>query len=162
VEVREAIRSLRSVRQFKDDPLPDDVLATILDAGRRAQSSKNTQPWQFIVVRDRSSLEALSKSGDFAGHLAGAAAGVVIVSTVPHEYDLGQTTAFMMLSAWEQGVGSCIAAIFHPEQVRALLGIPDDLHVHWALSFGYPAEDWTPTKMGGRRSLDDVVRWERW
>lgn len=162
MDVHEAIRSLRSVREFRDEPLPDDVLESILDAGRRAQSSKNTQPWQFVVVRDRATLQALSKTGDYAGHMAGAAAGVVIVSPIPHEYDLGQATAFLMLAAWERGVGSCIAAIYHPDQVRALLGIPDEMHVHYALSFGYPASDWTPAKMGGRRSLDDVAHWERW
>jgi len=162
MDVQEAIRTLRSVREFRDESLPDDVLAGILDAGRRAQSSKNTQPVRFIVVRERATLQALSTTGDYAGHLAGAAAGVVLVSTVPHEYDLGQITAFLMLAAWEQGVGSCIAAIYRAEQVREMLGIPEEMHVHWALSFGYPAEGWTPAKMGGRRSLDDVAHWNRW
>jgi nitroreductase len=162
LEIHEGIRTLRSVRQFRDEPLPDDVLETILDAGRRAQSSKNTQPWQFVVVRDRETLIALSKTGDYAGHLAGAAAGIVIVSPIPHEYDLGQATAFLMLSAWELGVGSCIAAIYHPDQVKRHLGIPDEMHVHYALSFGYPADDWQPAKMGGRRTASEIVHWDRW
>jgi nitroreductase len=162
MDVRDAIRGLRSVRQFADRPLEEATLRAILDAGRRAQSSKNTQPWQFVVVRERETLLALSKCGDYAGHLAGAAAGVALIATVNDGYDLGQATACMMLAAWELGVGSCIASIYDADKARALLDVPADRHFDVALSFGYPAADWQPTKMGGRRPLEDVVRWERW
>jgi nitroreductase len=162
MDVRDAIQGLRSVRQFADRPLEEATLRAILDAGRRAQSSKNTQPWQFVVVRERATLVALSQCGDYAGHLAGAAAGVALIATVKDGYDLGQATACMMLAAWELGVGSCIASIYDADKARALLGVPADRHFEVALSFGYPAADWQPTKMGGRRPLEDVVRWERW
>jgi nitroreductase len=163
--VRDAIRTLRSVRQFKPDPLPDDVLRAILNAGKQAQSSKNSQPWQFVVVRERETLQALSECGQFAGHLAGAAAGVALIA--PRDgfwdtFDLGQAAAYMALAAWELGVGCCIAAMWEPDKAGAILGIPDDRQLRVALSFGYPAEDWQPAKMGGRKPLDDVVRWERW
>jgi nitroreductase len=162
MNVRDAIRGLRSVRQFADQPIDEATLGAILDAGRRAQSSKNTQPWQFVVVRERETLVALSRCGDYAGHLAGAAAGVALISTVRDGYDLGQATACLMLAAWELGVGSCIASIYDADKARALLGVPADRYFDVALSFGYPAADWQPTKMGGRRPLEDVVRWERW
>jgi nitroreductase len=162
MDVRDALRGLRSVRQFAERPLEEATLRAILDAGRRAQSSKNTQPWQFVVVRERETLVALSKCGDYAGHLAGAAAGVALIATAKDGYDLGQATACMMLAAWELGVGSCIASIYDADKARALLGVPADRHFDVALSFGYPAADWQPTKMGGRRPLEDVVRWERW
>ena len=163
--VRDAIRTLRSVRQFKPDPLPDDVLRAILDAGKQAQSSKNSQPWQFVVVRERATLRALSECGQFAGHLAGAAAGVALVA--PREdfwdtFDLGQAATSMALAAWDLGVGCFIAAMWDPDKARDVLGIPDDQHFRVALSFGYPADDWQPAKMGGRKPLDDIVRWERW
>ena len=80
MNVLDAIRLKRSVRRFAPDPLPDDAVRTILNAGRRAQSSKNTQPWQFVAVTDRDILTQLSQTGDFAGHLAGAALGVVLVA----------------------------------------------------------------------------------
>jgi len=162
VVVQQAIMKLRSVRKFDDRPLPDDVLTAILDAGRRAQSSKNTQPWEFVVLRDRDRLTAISKLGTYAGHLAGAAAGVILVSTADDSYDVGQATAFLMLAAHELGVGSCIAYFNDQEAAKALLDVPDDRHLIYGLSFGYPAADWTPAKMGGRRSLDDVVHWEQW
>lgn len=160
--VQQAIMKLRSVRKFDDRPLPEDVLTAILDAGRRAQSSKNTQPWEFVVIQDRDRLTALSKLGTYAGHLAGAAAGVVLVSTAEDAYDVGQATAFLMLAAHELGVGSCIAYIHDQEAAKALLGVPDERQLVYALSFGYPAADWTPAKMGGRRPLEDVVHWESW
>jgi nitroreductase len=160
--VTQTIQALRSVRQFKDEPLPDNVLRAILNAGRRAQSSKNSQPWQFVVVRDRETLKRLSECGQFAGHLAGAAVGVALVSATRNDFDLGQAAANMQLAAWELGVGSCIAAMWEPERAKEILGIPADHRFTMALSFGYPADDWQPARMGGRRNLDELIHWETW
>lgn len=163
--VASAIGSFRAVRQFTDQPLPDDIIHEILNAGRRAQSSKNTQPWQFVAVRDKETLRQLSTCGTYAGHLAGATLGVALTSSVEYDYDLGQATAYMQLMAWELGVGSCIATIYEPDKARTILGIPAGQHIRWALSFGYPAPtpDRPPTlKKGGRRPLEEVVHWERW
>src|SRR3954452_4611027 len=163
MNVGDAIKSFRAVRQFADRPLPEDVVEQILNAGRRSQSSKNTQPWQFVAVRDRDTLTQLSTTGAYAGHLAGAALGVVLVAEGEVAYDLGQTTAYMQLAAWELGVGSCIASIYEPEQARAILGIPAQYNVRYALSFGYPAQtDQPPLKRGGRRPLDELVHWDKW
>jgi nitroreductase len=170
MQVSEAIRMKRAVREFKDQPLSEKITNTILNAGRRAQSSKNTQPWSFIAIQERSTLKALSECGTFAGHLAGAALGVAILTPDPAErfsimFDAGQAAAYMQLAAWELGVGSCLATIYEPETARNLLGFPVDYHLHIALSFGYPvykAYLTTPPQKGGRRSLDDLVHWEKW
>ncbi|HVU14920.1 MAG TPA: nitroreductase family protein [Phototrophicaceae bacterium] len=165
MNVQEAIRSKHAVRKFSDQAVPDDVIRQILDAGRRSQSSKNTQPWQFVVIRKRETLVALSKLGTFAGHLAGANFAVVLVGAQHSDwnsFDLGQASSYLQLAAWDLGVGSVIAAIYPEDQVKALLGIPADQTVYCALSFGYPAADWVNAKMGGRKPLDEVVRWERW
>src|SRR5690349_23356788 len=111
MQVSEAIRTKRAIRKFQDKPLPEDVIHAILNAGRRSQSSKNEQAWQFIVIRDRSILEALSKLGTYAGHLAGAPVGIAILTPDPTAkfqtmFDAGQAAAFMQLAAWELGVGS--------------------------------------------------------
>jgi nitroreductase len=168
--VYDTIRAKRAVRQFRDEPLPDEIVRQILNAGRLAQSSKNTQPWQFIAIRDGATLEALGKTGTWAGHLSGAALGVAILSPDPDEkfqtlFDIGQAAANMQLAAWELGVGSCLASIYEPEQARAVLGFPAGYTLHIALSFGYPAPEAIaprPPKSGGRRSFDDVVHWEKW
>ena len=63
MNVQDAIRTKRAVRQFQDQPLPDDVIQAILNAGRRAQSSKNTQPWTFVLVTEREQLARLAAAG---------------------------------------------------------------------------------------------------
>ena len=168
MNVIEAIRTKRAVRVFQDRPLPEDVIDAILTAGRRAQSSKNTQPWHFVAVRQRATLAALSQMGTFAAHLAGAALGVVIVTPDPAQrwsimFDAGQSASYMQLAAWDLGVGSCPATIYEPEKAQALLGLPPEWHVRAALSFGYPAQPAEASaKRAGRRPLADVVHWEKW
>jgi nitroreductase len=164
MDVLKAIRSKRAMRRFSDQPVPDEVINQILDAGRRSQSSKNTQPWNFVCVRDRETLTALSKLGTYAGHLAGANFAVVLVGTEEsrwNAFDLGQASSYFQLGAWGLGVGSCIATIYPEDQVKTLLGIPQERSVYCALSFGYPASDFVPNK-GGRKPLEEVVRWEHW
>src|SRR5215467_16320439 len=99
--VSELIRTKRAVRQFTDEPLSEEAIRSILNAGRRAQSSKNSQPWHFIAIRDRATLRQLSQCGVYAGHLAGAALGVALVSSTAEGFDLGQAAAYMQLAAWE-------------------------------------------------------------
>ena len=170
MDVSEAIRMKRAVRKFQEKPLPEDVVRAILNAGRRSQSSKNDQGWQFIAIRDKDILNALSQTGTYAGHLAGAALGVAIVTPNPEGkfqdlFDAGQAAAYMQLAAWELGVGSCLASIYEPEQAREILEFPPPWELRIALSFGYPAEEEklsAAPKKGGRRPLEEVVHWDRW
>jgi len=161
------------VRRFAPRPLNRDHLTRIVDAGRHAASSKNQQRWDFIVVQDRAHLEALSRCGPFAGHVAGAAAAVALVTPDPRPegastsimWDLGLAAENMMLAAWELGVGSCPATVYEQAIARDVLGYPEDLFCGYILSFGYPAEadDLTrPPKAGGRKLLDEVVHRETW
>ncbi len=170
MDVSEAIRMKRAIRQFLPREIPENTIRTILNAGRRAQSSKNTQPWNFIAITDRSSLKSLSECGAYARHLALASFGIAIVHTDPGEkfqlmFDIGQAAANMQLAAWELGIGSCIASIYEPDKARRILGFPPDMFLHIALSFGYPQDadaiSRQPRK-GGRRPLADVVHWEKW
>ena len=170
MNVSEAIRMKRAIRKFQEKPLPEDVIDAILNAGRRSQSSKNSQPWQFIAIRNKDILKALSECGNWAGHLAGAALGVAILTPDPIEkfqtmFDAGQAAAYMQLAAWELDIGSVPASIYEPEKAREILGFPPELHLRIALSFGYPADKEaltaTPQK-GGRRELEEMVHWDRW
>ena len=170
MNISEAIRTKRAIRKFRDETLPEDVVKEILNAGRRSQSSKNEQGWQFIAVQDESILKALSECGTWAGHLAGAALGVAILTPEPTAkfqtmFDAGQVAAFMQLAAWELGVGSVPASIYEHEKARGILGFPPEWHLRIALSFGYPLDEEklsAAPKKGGRRSLEDVVHWDRW
>ena len=87
METLEAIGHQRVVRAFQQRPLPDDVVTTILDAGRRTGSSKNLQRWAFITVTDRATLERLSKVGPWCGHIAGAATAIALVTPDPRASD---------------------------------------------------------------------------
>ena len=166
--VYNAVAAKRAVRQFTDEPLPDAVVERIVNAGRLSGSAKNMQPWHFIAVQEREALEALSACGAFAGHLSGAALGIALVTADPFyrltvPFDLGRATQNMMLTAWEQGVGSVMATMYHPDRARAILDVPDDYTIPWCISFGYPAVDVDrPPRKEGRRGADDVVHWERW
>ena len=170
MNVSDAIRTKRAVRKFKDEALPEDVVKAILNAGRRSQSSKNEQGWQFIAIQDKSILKALSECGQWAGHLAGAALGVAILTPEPTAkfqtmFDAGQAAAFMQLAAWELGVGSVPASIYDAEKAREILGFPPEWHLRIALSFGYPLEEEklsAAPKKGGRREFDEVVHWDKW
>jgi nitroreductase len=173
MDVWSAIRTKRMVRRFEPRPLAPDDLSRIVDAGRHAGSSKNQQSWDFLVVEDRDRLRRLSEVGPYAGHLAGAAAAVALVTPDPRApaaslslaWDAGLAAENMMLAAWELGVGSCPATVYEEATARDALGYPQDRFCGWILSFGYPADpdDLTrPPKQGGRKPLDEVVRREQW
>ncbi len=173
MEVGEAIGGLRAVREFAPRPLPRDVLERILDAGRWAPSSKNEQRWDFVVCEERGLLEQLAGLGDYAGHLAGAAAAVALVAPAAAEgwrrvsiaFDLGQCAQNMMLAAWDLGVGSAHAAVYDQAQARRLLGYPEDHRCDYLLSLGYPAHPERlrrPRSTAARRPLAEVVHRGRW
>jgi len=171
--VWDAVRSRRVIRRFADRPLAPEHLDRILRAGRRANSSKNQQRWAFVVCQDRAHLKELSVVGPWAGHLAGAAVGIALVSPDPKiadaplsvMFDLGQAADSMTLAAWELGIGGVPATVYDHDLVKRLLGYPDGYHCEFLLSFGYPADpgDLTrPLKAGGRLPLEDIVHRERW
>ncbi len=164
---------MRAIRHFSSQPLAGDDLRSILDAGRHAGSSKNVQRWQFIVVQSRDRLVALAAVGASAGHLAGGAAAIALVTPDPRAldaplsviWDLGRAAQNMMLVAWGRGVGSVPATVYEQDACRQILGYPHEQHCEYILNFGYPPEsrliDRSP-RAGGRHDLADVVRWERW
>jgi nitroreductase len=168
----QAINTVRVVRRFTDLALTDAEVERILNAGRRAGSSKNEQRWAFIVVRDRDRLRELARVGRYAGHLAGAPVAVALVTpdaSGPRNtsvmWDLGRAAQNMVLAAWELGIGSVPATVYEHALATRILGLPSDLRCDFLLSFGHPADPAklsAPNKAGGRLSLDEVVREERW
>jgi nitroreductase len=169
MDTYQTILSLRSVRQFDlSRPIDEAALHRILQAGRMSGSSKDSQPWWFIVIQDRERLQALSKTGDYAQHLAGAAFAVAIVFDPQFyrgEFDSGRAAQNMMIAAWNEGVGSCIASIHRENDGKAVLGVPQDLRLQHIISFGYPlsVEQTIPAApKRPRKPLAEIVMQERW
>ncbi len=173
MEVREAIGRLRAVRAFDDRPLEPDSLEAIVEAGRRAPSSENDQTREFVVCADREHLIELARIGDWTAHLAGAAAGIAIVTPDAKEawereiiaFDAGQAVENMLLAAWDLGIGGAHGSVYDEAKARDLLGYPAGKRCDLILSFGYPADrsDLSrPRKSGGRLPLERLVHEERW
>jgi nitroreductase len=169
METWKAINSVRVVREFTDRPMDAEHVDRILNAGRRAGSSKNEQAWAFMVIHDREHLTQLAKVGRYAGHLAGATVAIALVTPDPANasvmWDLGRAAQNMVLAAWELGIGSVPATVYDHALAHRLLGLPPDRRCDFLLSFGYPADPsrlTAPNRAGGRASLDEVVHEERW
>jgi nitroreductase len=171
METWDAIAARRNVRSFADQAIAEQDLDRILEAGRRAPSSRNWQPWDFVVVTDREQLGELAKVWQFGGHVADSAATIALIlpsSDDAHEretaqYDLGQATMAMMVAAADLGIGTGHSAVGDQDLARRLLGVPDDREVAYLLDLGYPADrPLRPIARPNRRPLAEVVHRGRW
>jgi nitroreductase len=164
MEVLEAIRKRSSVRNYKDTPIPGEVLDRVLDAGRIAPSANNYQPWHFIVVTDPERRKALT-DGKYAKFLT--ESPVVIVGCgdtrkAPEWCRVDVTIALqnMVTQATAEGLGTCWIGSFYEDKVKKALDIPDSLTVVAMLTVGYSAK----VRSGERKtkSMEDIISWERY
>ncbi|KRF28559.1 nitroreductase family protein [Phycicoccus sp. Soil802] len=171
METWDAMRARRNVRQFTDQPVSDEALDRILEAGRRAPSAGNWQPWDLVLVTDRAQLAELAKVWQGARHVAGAAAAIAIVAPEPKDdrqsellqYDLGQATYAMTIAAADLGVGTGHAAATDQAKARGVLGFPEGRFLAYLLSVGYPADKpLAVIHRLNRRPFDEVVHRGRW
>lgn len=167
----DAIRARRNVRQYADRAVPGEHLDRILDAGRRAPSAKNLQPWDFIVVTDRGELARLATVWRGAAHVADSAATIALVAPVPGDerqrdwvyFDLGQVTMSMMLAAADLGIGTGHASVHDQDLAREILGVPAERFCAFLIALGYPADrELRPLRRPDRRPLAEVVHQGRW
>jgi len=149
----------------------DEDMNRIAEAGWRAPSAKNRQPWDFVIVTDQTQLQELSTVWRGAGHIASAAAAIVLVVPLPPDdrrlvtdtYDIGQATMAMMIAATDLGIGTAHSSVGDQEKARAILGVPDDHLVAFMLGIGYPADrPLTPIRKPNRRPFSEVVHHGRW
>jgi len=165
------LRTLRAVRSFRPDPVPQEVVDDVLEVARWSGSASNSQPWEIIVVRNRDTLGALASVDGYAGHLARAPLGIVLVMAGVREtqegYDEGRLTERIMLAAHAHGVGSSIGWIVGQgrDAARELLGIPERKTVRTAISLGYPDEQASGPRSGrgqARKPLEEIAHQERY
>ncbi|HEX7472657.1 MAG TPA: nitroreductase family protein [Candidatus Limnocylindrales bacterium] len=164
------MRRVRSVRSFRPDPVPDALLTEILEVARWTGSGSNRQPWTFIVVREPATLGAIAAASPNVGHVAGAAAAIVIVMDggMPEieTFDEGRVTERILVAATALGLASAIGWIMSggAAAVGALLGVPEGRRVRTLVSLGYPTEEASRPKSApgaARRPLAEMVRFER-
>jgi nitroreductase len=171
METWDAIRARRNVRRFEDRAIDGADLDRILEAGRRAPSSKNWQPWDLVVVTDRAQLGELAKVWKSGGYLAGSAATVALVGPAVEsemqrdwlQFDNGQAMMSMMIAAADLGIGSGHSAVGDQELARTILGVPPDHFCIALLVLGYPLDrPLVPLQKPDRRPFDEVVHRGRW
>lgn len=164
-----AIASRRDERGTLADPLPADLVLRLLDAGRLSGSSRNAQPWTFIVPTGRTTIEELAASVFAPENVLGAALVVAIVvrGKGPVLFDAGRAAQSMLLAAWAAGVASCPNGISDVDRARRVLVIEEDESPVIVLSFGVPGRPRDPasrtaaewSERANRKSLEEVVRW---
>jgi nitroreductase len=171
MEAWAAITARRNVRTFTDRVIGREDLDRILEAARRTPSSRNSQPWDFVVVTDRASLVELAKVWQGSGHVAGSAATVGVVMAASSDpkhresvaFDLGQAVMQMMIAAADMGIGSAHGWVVDQDQARKVLALPADKELAWVVSLGYPADHpLRPIRKLNRRPFDEVVHRETW
>jgi len=162
MEVFEAARTVLAVREYQDKQVPPEVVRQIVEAARLTGSSRNDQPWHFIVVENRETLRhlgALARSGPYTAQ-APLAIVVAIEETRFSISDASRAIQSMVLTAWSHGVGSNWVGFSGLEEVKPLLGIPNELDVLAIVPFGYPTR---PVGKGKkqRKPLSKVAHRER-
>lgn len=165
MEVFDAVRTLLAVRQFDSRPVPPEVVGQIVDAARLTGSSKNGQPWHFVVVDDPETLRRLGATARTGPYIAQAPLAVVVLIERT-EYaisDASRAIQSMVLCAWAAGVASNWVGWIGfggIDGARGLLGVPDSYDVLAILPFGYPA-----TTVGAgrknRKPQDEVISYGR-
>jgi nitroreductase len=163
-----AIASRREVREYAPAPLGDELERRILDAGRISGSSRNGQPWTFVVIRGDEARERAAKAVYQSGNVEGAAFVVAIVVSGKGraDFDAGRAMQNMVLAAWADGVGSCPNGVSDRDAMGELLGLSDDERVAIVLTFGRPAKPRDPARRSpdawleraDRKPFDEVVR----
>lgn len=173
MEVSEAIRKRCSVRQYRNEIIPDDTIIKILDAARWAPSPFNTQPWEFIIIKDKKMLSAISKFARYSGYLSDAPMAIaVIVPPVNHKFSwiqsIGETrfaaamaVQNMMLSAWDMGIGTCWVSI-ERDRVAELLNVPETHFVLTVMPLGYPETIPPEHEDKLRKKIEDSISYEKY
>ena len=169
MEVKEAIEKRKSIRDYKDTPVPEDKLLRVLEAARLAPSGGNRQQWKFVVVRDADKRQRLSRAANGQAQVARAPVVIAGVSTAPenmmmckvpgYPVDLAIAIDHMTLAAVEEGLGTCWIGAFSQEKVKSILEVPEKYKVVSLLTLGYPAETGRPKI---RKTLEEIVCYDKY
>jgi len=164
----ETIKGRRSIRAYDPKPVEKEKIEKVLEAARLAPSARNRQKWQFIVVTDPEvkdkMLDACNnqqfvKQAPAVIVACGKEAGFMSCGQPVETIDVSIAFSFMILKAYEEGLGTCWLGNFNKDKVKAVLGIPDDVSVVAVTPIGYPSES---PDARSRVSLDEIVSWDKY
>lgn len=169
MSVLDVIRQRRSVRVYKKDPIPEEILLRVLEAARLAPSGKNLQPWKFVIVRDAKLKKKLAEASNKQSFIAMAPL-IVVACGFPGEcyrsvgrymlswpVDVTIALEHMILQAQEEGLGTCWIGSFEEKEVKSILGVPDLARVLALTPLGYPGE---VPEFRGRKSLAEIISYD--
>jgi len=163
MSVDKVIRERRSIRKFLKKDVPKDLVLKILDAARWAPSSKNSQPWEFIIIRKEEIKKKLAKLARYGWFIAEAPVVIAVVTdpqkSYAHLIDGACAVQNLMLAAWELGLGTCWIGTMDREKAKEVLGIPENLHLLTVVPLGYPEETPMPPS---RKPLEKIVYYENY
>lgn len=170
MNVKEAIAVRKSIRKYKQEQIPDDVINDLLDAARKAPSAKNVQSHRYFVIKDDVTKQKLVKAGAFKQPFVQKAPLIIVCCADPFEYpesvdvdekpinyayvDLAIATSFLVLRATELGLGTVFVAWIHREKMKEVLGIPENYIIPFVIPVGYPDEDPKPRS---RKELQEII-----
>ena len=168
MSILDAMKNRRSIRSYKDTPVEDEKIESILEAARLSPSAKNAQDWKFVVVEDLRTREEITEA---TGQRFVGEAPVIIVAcgTNPGELmkcgqprytvDLSIATSYMILEAYEQGLGTCWLGSFDEERVKEILGIPEGVRVVAMTPLGYSDES---PEAKPRKQIEEIVSYDKY
>lgn len=168
MSVMEAIKKRKSIRQYSDQKVSDEVLQQVLEAARLSPSASNRQRWQFLVIKDQEVRNSLIPACCDQKFIAQGDALIVICGDQGRTMRCGQNVntidcsialSFMMLEATDLGLGMCWIGAFYEDQVRKILNIPSEFEIVALTPIGYPSVDGNPHQ---RKTMDEIVRYETW
>jgi len=161
----EKILTRRSIRKFKNEPVSQESIDNILEAGRCSPSATNVQPWHFVVARDLKEKDAFSFKGfnRFTSDAAFIVLGLYKQSEVIIErlslMDVTIALQNMVVAAWVQGVGSCWMGAFDEKNLQETFNLPEDSRIVGAVAFGIPDE--IPNQPF-KKPVNEIFHFDKW
>jgi nitroreductase len=169
MNVFDAIRLRRSIRAFRDEPIEEEKLLRVLQAGRLAPSAKNRQEWRYVVVRDRELRRRVAVASNNQYFIAEAPVVIVGCATMvdyvlsggqpAYTIDVSISMDHMTLQAVEEGLGTCWIGSFKEDEIKQILNIPAEMRIVEVMPLGYPKSLPDPKP---RKELEEIIVYDRY
>jgi len=169
MDVFNAISQRCSVRAYKATDVEEDKLKKVLEAGRLSPSASNRQDWKFIVVKNKETRKELARAAFGQSFIGEAPVVIVACGTEPkamlacgqlmHTVDVSIAFAYMILQAYELGLGTCWIGAFNEDEAKKILNVPEHIRVVAMTPLGYPNQ--SPSQKS-RKTLDQIVCHEKY